>query len=386
MKAEHALTRLREAREARGLSLEELAAKLGVQRQVIYKYEHGRIAPSKMAIARFCAALNVPPDFFARPAPEAEPTPVFFRHFRSKTNAKQLASVDRQLAWLRDFVSTLEQYVVLPAVNIPDFSPPSDPRNLTESEIEQSAAELRRQWGFRDGVIRDVVKLVENNGCIVVNELVKAEAIDAFSLWSRKGRPVIVVGCRSVSGVHRRVDVAHELGHLLLHKNIDKRFLHLNPDTHKTVEDQAFRFARAFLMPAETFRRSLSYVTLDTLLLQKQHWHLSVAAMIKRAVDLDMIDESAERNFWIKRSRRKWTKSEPFDDLIPPEEPRLLGNALRALKAADPENLAGLCEEVGLYGTDLARFCGMNEDDVSPGYVNDRDLPLVDTQQRSLGS
>ncbi|HET9343582.1 MAG TPA: XRE family transcriptional regulator [Candidatus Eremiobacteraceae bacterium] len=373
---DHPLARLREAREGRSLSLEELAGKLGVQRQVVYKYEHGRVKPSPLAVARFCAALNVPVDFFSRSAPEPEPSPVFFRHFRSKTNKKQLAAVTRQLAWVRDFVTVLEQYVVLPEVSIPDFHPPSDPRQITETEIEDSATALRGHWGFRDGVIRDVVKLVENNGCIVVAELVKANAIDAFSLWSKRGRPIVVVGCREVSGVHRRFDVAHELGHLLMHRNIDKRFLQLNPDTHKLVEDQAFRFARAFLMPAASFRKSLTYVSLDSLLLLKQHWHLSVGAMLKRAVDLEMIDASAESGFWAKRNRRKWRDSEPFDDMIPPEEPRLLGNAIRALKADDPENLNALCDEVGLQGADVARYCGLEEEEVRPGVVDDVELTL----------
>ncbi|MEL7937698.1 ImmA/IrrE family metallo-endopeptidase [Pseudomonas delhiensis] len=45
------------------------------------------------------------------------------------------------------------------------------------------------------------------------------------------------------------------------------------------MEDQAHRFAGVFLLPAETFAADVrSSVTLDSLLLLKQRWGVSVAA------------------------------------------------------------------------------------------------------------
>ncbi len=343
------------------MSLDDLAERMGVQRQLIYRYEHGQIRPSATMIARFAAALSLRIDFFSRPMPQPEPAPVFFRQFRSKTRAKHLHAVARLIPWLRDFIVTVEKYVVLPSVNVPDFHPPSDPREISDADIERAAAALRKHWGLGNGVIRDISKLVENNGCIVVPGLVKAETIDGFSIWTTAGRPIIVIACRSVSASHRRLDIAHELGHLVLHRNIDKRFLDLNPITHREIENQAFRFARAFLMPEATFRRSVPHVSLDGLLLLKPYWYLSVGAMLRRAEDLGLLDEYAAKRMWINIKRRGWKIKEPLDEQIPYEEPRLLANALETLRDADCDNIDALSEESGFLAIDFAGYSGLSE-------------------------
>jgi Zn-dependent peptidase ImmA (M78 family) len=171
-----------------------------------------------------------------------------------------------------------------------------------------------------------VTKLVESKGCVVVSGF-ESQAIDAFSQLTRNGRPLIFINCREVSPAHLRLDVAHELAHLIMHKRVDPRFVDLNPDTHKLIERQAFRFASAFLMPEATFRKSVPHVSLDSLLLVKTQWQLSVAAMLRRAEDLGMVDAVIARNLWINLTRRGWRKYEPLDDLISLDEPQVLKNA-----------------------------------------------------------
>jgi Zn-dependent peptidase ImmA (M78 family)/transcriptional regulator with XRE-family HTH domain len=383
----HPLVRLKEAREARGWSLDELASRLGAHRQLVHRYERGEIQATPVTIARFAEALRVPVSFFSSPTPVAEPAPVFYRQFRSKTPPKHLLAVDRQLAWLSTFLRSIEEHVILPPVNVPDFHPPSDPRILLNSKIEESASALRRYWGMGEGVIRDVMRLVENHGCIVVAELVQSATIDGFSVWTKIGRPVIVVGCRPVSASHRRFDIAHELGHLILHRHVDRRFLEQNPSTHGLIEEQAFRFARAFLMPKETFKRSIGTVSLDTLLMAKTHWYLSVATMMVRAKDLGMIDEETYKRFWANRNRRGWRTSEPLDDQIPFEQPRLLSSGMRALRDADADNVLAICDEIAMHVDDVARYCGIdpNQLQASPGLPELptlRDQPLRESRAR----
>lgn len=381
----HEYMRLREAREARAMSLADLAQRVGTTRQLIYYYETGGHRPRTEMLARLCSALKIPHEFFAVPEPQPEPMPGFFRHFKSKASAKVLSAIERQYVWARDILAVVEDWVVLPKLDIPDFHPPSDPREIKDADIERAAEALRRHWGFGDGAIRDLVKLVENKGCIVIPKIVDSEAVDAFSRWSRSGRPFIIIGCRRVSGPHRRIDVAHELGHLVLHRNVDKRFLELNPDTHKMIELQAFRFAGAFLMPETTFRRSVPHVTLDRLLLVKPQWYVSVQAMLQRAKDLRMIDDEAylkQRKLLV---RRGWPKAEPLDDDLPLEEPKLLANAIQTIKKHVPDYAAAIRQRVGLYSTEIERYAGLLPDDPSADeipafepYIRDQDhrLPL----------
>lgn len=349
------------------MSLDDLAEKVGTTRQTVHYYESGKHQPRLEMAARLCSALSVAPEFFMLPEPEPEPSPTFFRQFKSKVRAKHLAGVAWLRLWVRDSVAAVEEKVVFPDQAIPNFHPPSDPRALTDEQIEHSAAALRDYWGFGNGAIHEIIKLVENKGCIVIANLLEhpTEVMDGFSWWSHKGRPFIVIGCRDVLGPHRIMDVAHELGHLILHRNVDKRFLELNPETHKLIEAQAFRFAGAFLMPAETFRRSVPTVTLDTLLMVKPQWFLSVQAMLQRAKDLAMIDDATFVRLRKLLVHRGWLKREPGDDAIPLEEPRLFANALITLKQMDPQNMDSLRQCIGFYARDFERYAGLNDRDLA---------------------
>ncbi len=348
------------------MSLEELAEKVGTTRQMLYYYEIGKHQPRPETAARLCSALSVAPEFFSLPEPEPEPSPTFFRQFKSKVRSKHRAGVERLRLWVRDAVSAVEERVVFPPQDIPNFHPPSDPRDLDYAQIESAAAALRDYWGFGKGAIREIIKLVESKGCIVIANLfeTKTEVMDGFSWWSYKGRPFIVVGCRDVSGPHRIFDVAHELGHLILHRNVDKRFLDMTPETHKLIETQAFRFGSAFLMPAETFRRSVPTVSLDTLLLVKPQWFLSVQAMLQRARDLEMIDDPAYVRMRKLLAYRGWLKHEPIDEQIPLEEPQLFANALLTLKKTEADSATNLRLCVGFYSQEFACYSGLSAEEL----------------------
>lgn len=112
--------------------------------------------------------------------------------------------------------------------------------------------------------------------------------VDAFSTWAG-GRPSILLAPNK--GVSRALfDAAHELGHLVLHD-----------DTHspgaKEVEDEANRFAGAFLAPRETFSRECPQRwSLPAFLRLKERWWMSMAALAQRGLNLDLSSESSYRS------------------------------------------------------------------------------------------
>ena len=358
------------------MSRDQLAEAAGTSRQLIYRYENGSVAPRAETLLRLGIALDVSPEFFFIESPRPEPYAAFLRNFISKTSNKELRAVEHRFLWIRDAVDYIEELVVLPPLDLPDFSAPSDPREIEAEQIDKAATALRRHWGFGDGVIQDVIKLVESKGCIVVSGLVWSEGIDAFSMPTKDGRPFIVISFHDSKAPRRRLDVAHELGHLVLHRHVDKRFLQMNPDTHRLVENQAFRFASAFLMPEVTFRNSVPHITLDTLLLAKPQWRLSVGAMLHWAQDLKMIEPETAKRLWINLNRRGWRKEEPFDELVPLEKPQLLANALRTVRDSDDISLQLLCRKLGLYPRDLERYAGMDEGELALGPVADFRMSL----------
>lgn len=56
---------LRRAREASGLTQAQAARALGISRQSIWSYEHGRGRPSADVFLRMCVLYRITPDQFA---------------------------------------------------------------------------------------------------------------------------------------------------------------------------------------------------------------------------------------------------------------------------------------------------------------------------------
>jgi Zn-dependent peptidase ImmA (M78 family) len=140
-------------------------------------------------------------------------------------------------------------------------------------------------------------------------------------------RPVVVLNPIKRDYYRQRFDVAHELGHLIMHSDADPggRF----------VEEQAHRFASELLMPAAEIRDALPatmggnvWVSLARL---KEHWGVSMQALLYRARRLGRLGDVSYRNAMTTISARGWRRDEP--GLITTiEQPSLLPRALELLR------------------------------------------------------
>lgn len=66
---------IRSARELQGMSVQELADRLGVGRSTVYAWQDGKQEPGLLMLGPLCDALGVSPDLFAE-LPEEPPSPV----------------------------------------------------------------------------------------------------------------------------------------------------------------------------------------------------------------------------------------------------------------------------------------------------------------------
>lgn len=321
--------RLVEARKAARINQTELSERIGVTRQAVSTYERGEKTPEAETFARICDALSQPPAFFT-----TEEAPVFgeysVRFFR-KFGPETLRRNEACAVLTRWFVQTakyLDAHVNYPAVDIPHATPSDASGRYTEDEIEVAAEECRRQWGLGLGPITNVIALVESKGVTVCRFEIENERIDAFSFWNGD-RPFIFCASDRDAGARARFDVAHELGHLMLHRWIEPEELE-NPKTLKLIEREADRFAGAFLLPRKSFPNEVYSARLDAFLELKRRWKISIQAMIYRCSDLGVIDENQFTNLYKQLSFRKWRTREPLDDPqnIPLEQPRLLKRAM----------------------------------------------------------
>lgn len=194
----------------------------------------------------------------------------------------------------------------------------------------EAAAYARRVLGFSAGEpLPYLVLALERAGVTVLGLPIGAESLDAFCAW-RDGRPVVAV-LDGAPGDRLRFSVAHELGHLLLHSVRDLR--------RDDVEREADRFAAELLMPAHAIAAALpAHPTLARLLPLKNTWGASLRSLIRRAREVDAVDEERATSLHRQLSARGWTRVEP--GYVPLEKPRALRKLAEISYGPDVRGLA----------------------------------------------
>lgn len=234
------------------------------------------------------------------------------RHFSGRLQGalkgERLVQVAR-LRWLEDVTALAEHYAFLPEINVPDLLGGRSFRSLRDEDIEANAAALRDHWGLGLRPITNVVALVESHGIIVASETIETAKLDGLSRWGSDGRPYILLANDKQSFARRQFDAAHELAHLALHRRVDETEFGEN---FKLIEDQAHKFASAFLLPAEQFSVEVDKVTMWELERLKVRWRVSIKAQIMRLNRLNIIDsEMSQRLYKAYSARGYQSKGEP---------------------------------------------------------------------------
>ncbi len=373
--------RLREAREARGLSGSAVAELLGLNRGSAGKYERGDVFPSPEVVARLSDLLRVPPSFFFKDKRTAARDILFYRSMSGNTKSDRLKA-ERKYEWLKEVAAYVKGYVRIPAINLPNVGAPSDPVGIDYQFIEAATVTARRHWGLGDGPISDVMLLMESNGIIVSRLSAGSMMMDGYSsLDGYSGCAYVVLASDKGSAVRSRFDLAHELGHLILHRHLPLGFVR-NPSNNKLLEDQAHAFAGAFLMPEESFAEDLWIVSLDALKNLKQRWLVSIGAMLYRAGRLGWLTEEQQRGLWINYSRRGWKRQEPLDDTLQLEKPRILSRGLRLIVEKGGISASRIVSEIGLHPNDIDELAGL--EDQYFGSVTALEVSLDDSSSRDL--
>ncbi|NER82648.1 MAG: ImmA/IrrE family metallo-endopeptidase [Leptolyngbya sp. SIO1D8] len=357
--------KLREAREARGYTGVLLAEQIGVTRATISNYENGKRTPTPEIFEKICEVLKFPPDFFVDDSiePVEKGSPIFYRSMSAATKRARIRA-ETKFQWLIRFLSILETFVEFPSVNFPAIIVPADPVKLSNGQIEDIAHQVRKFWGLGDGPISNFVWLLENNGVIVVRTSLEAEELDAFSMWI-DDRPYVILNSDKNSSARSRFDAAHELGHLILHKRLPEVFVK-TPEHFKLLEKQAHRFAAAILFPQTSFVKEVVRVNLELFRVLKRRWKLSIKMMLKRAEDLDFLNEKASQSLWRNYSRKGWHQAEPFEKDLPVESPKLIFNSVEAVLREVIWTREEMLSSLRLYYSDLEDCTGLPRNFLNP--------------------
>lgn len=359
--------RLREAREARGISGIALADMLGVTRQAVSQYETGSATPAPDVLDRISRVLNIPERFFWRPIQRTPLGTIFYRSFAAATKTARTRA-ERRYGWLREIVYHLEEFIELPAPEFPDAA--ANPLTLANRDIEKIAEEVRKEFGLGAAPVPNMVAVLENRGAVVSRFDIGAEALDAFSEWAEgEARPYFILSAEKDSAVRSRLDAAHELGHMVLHRYVPKALL-LNKETFALVEAQAFRFAGAFLLPEREFSDDFFYPTLGELRRLKEKWGVSMSAALMRCQDLELLPENEITRLWVALNRSGWRKREPLDDELEPEQPRVVRDSVELLVEERVRTRAELRDALPFNPRDFEALAGL-----PPNFLDDEPLP-----------
>lgn len=359
--------RIKEAREARGYTLESFADALGKTRQAIAQFETGQTSPSGETLSHIIALTEQPLAFFvSTPARSGHAGTVFWRSLKRMAQPHR-KRISRRIQWSADICELVNEYIEIPPLDIPLFE--FDPDTSDEDDIELAAEFLRESWGLGISPIDDLGNLLESKGFILVREKVDCPDMDAVSSWIN-GRPYILLSSEVSSGPRDTYNLAHELGHIFLHALVE-----INDNNLAAIEKQADRFASAFLMPREAFANEVFGTSIEFFKELKKRWGVSIAAMAYRSKDLSVITDNQYSYIFRQMNARKIRKIEPLDDAFPVSKPRLLGQAIRLLVEH------GVCERLeiesrlGLNLRDVEQLCG-----VESGFL---DTKIVSVQFRS---
>jgi Zn-dependent peptidase ImmA (M78 family)/transcriptional regulator with XRE-family HTH domain len=318
-------SRLTLARHLAGMRKNELAESIGKTPTAVASYETGRSRPAAATVAKLCIALAVEPAFFlATPGTERSEPNSLEPHYRSLRSTTQLVrNQATAYGWLvHDIVAVFERYVEMPSIAVPEYS-------LSDQEPVyrpvSAAQALRKVWGLGTEPIRHMLRLAENHGLICVFSPFQIATVDAYSFES-KVRPIIVLNPLKGDYYRQRWDLAHEIGHLVLHRDAE-------PGNH-VAEVEAHRFAAELLLPTLPIREQLPHRPIwPRLQALKEYWGVSMQALLYRARELGIHSDVTYRNAMMRMSQEGWRRQEPGPRPCV-EQPSILPSALELLQGS----------------------------------------------------
>lgn len=341
--------RLKIARQYRGLTVDELSKKVNVSKQAISQYENNKIVdmpPERIAL--LSQALNFPYKYFFQESNEYLKSGTTYFRSLMKTSKKLRTAQKIKCEHITKLYSILNEYVVFPDLNLPEN------RGQFEGPSEAASA-LRTHWNLGNRPINNIIQVAEKNGIIITFLPTETDDIDAFSHCETINEQtyfIIAISSNKKSAARINFDIAHELGHIMLHGWSEDEET-LSREEFKLQEKEANEFASAFLLPSPAFNDDINlnpekiyhYKEL------KRKWKTSIAAMLYRACSLDIITPNKYQYMMRIMQNKGWRKEEPFDNTLSIGKPSLFNDSIELLLVNEiftPEELMYEFEQFGL--------------------------------------
>jgi Zn-dependent peptidase ImmA (M78 family) len=297
------------SRESRGMTQRDLARVSGITQGHISKFESNTLPIPGDQLERIARATGYPTEYFYRPDRIYGLGISFIYHRKRQTiPAQDLKRILAQLNTRSLELSSLLRGAEMESANefhhldIGDYN----------GDAAMVARLVRAQWKLPMGPVASIVGAIEDAGGVVCRHHFGNRKFDAQSRWLSGLPPMFFVNSDSAAD-RDRFTLAHELGHVVMHRV-----------PTNDMEGEADRFASEFLMPEKEIINDLRPFTLERAAALKLKWRVSVAAIVRRARDLDVITESQYRRFNTQLSAAGCKSTDPIE--IDADEPELVTN------------------------------------------------------------
>lgn len=297
--------RIKQFRLAKNYSLDGLVAATGgiVSKVALSKYERGIIKPSTKVLTAIAKALNVKTiNLAVEPVVKVE-----FVAYRkgSGLSKKEQSNVESLVT------SELEDRVKIQDLLFASSKPNLPVNNFkvkSIEDVESFSVDLRSKWKLGLDPIGNITELLENNFVHVmfINSDKPFDGISALAYSNEaKLKAAAVVSKNKIPGERQRLNLAHELGHIVL-------------DVPQGLDEEkvAFRFGGAFLAPKETVLKAVGsrreHFQPRELFILKQIFGISIQALLFRLKDLDIISQTSFSNWYRIINKNNWKKNEPM--------------------------------------------------------------------------
>lgn len=284
MGIEHLGRNIRRLRQSRSMTMQEAAESTGLSRMAYSNLEHGSSKPRSDTLVRLAEVFKADiRDLLASP-PEFKS----LRFRTHKTMSKRDLDTREQIIfdaarWLHDY-NELEDMLGISSAALPEPE---------ESDPAELARALRNELGLDEKEpIVDIIGLLEKWGIRFYLLPFNLKGFFGFSVGKEDGGPAIIVNISEDISVERRIfTVAHELGHLLMHKG---SYMQAETGEIDREEGEADRFAGYFLLPREGFNRewkdSRGLHWVDAVLHIKRKYRVSYRAVLHRLIEEHGLD------------------------------------------------------------------------------------------------
>lgn len=247
--------RIRQAREACGMTQDEIAEKLGVSRPIIVQIEQGKRLVSGLELQKlaYFFAKDIR-EFFADQFAEDDVVHVLFRSHEDvgddgvKQALRDCIALGHELTNLEELLEISRASVTVAAYS---YSIPKSRWEAIQAG-EQVAREERRRLGLGSAPLGDIVTVLESQG-IRTGAVSLPEVVSGLMVSHPKvGLFVVING--NHAAVRQRFSWSHEYSHVLLDRD-SIGLISKETDRDDLREVRANSFAANFLLPEEGVRQ-----------------------------------------------------------------------------------------------------------------------------------